>query len=126
MEHRALGHKVWAIADGYIPGWSNGPTPQMLSHEAVCILNTSERDAHVTLTLYFKDRNPAGPYRLTVSGKRTLHTRFNNLTDPEPVPTDTDYACLIESDIPIIVQHTRLDSRQAENGLFSTMACPLD
>jgi hypothetical protein len=29
---------------------------------------------------------------------------------------------VIESDVPIIVQYTRLDSRQAENALMSTIA----
>ena len=48
--------------------------------------------------------------------------RFNGLADPEPVPTDTDYASVIESDVPVVVQHTRLDSRQAENALLSTVA----
>jgi hypothetical protein len=60
-----IGHRRWAIAEGYIPGWSNGP---------------------------------------------------------EPSPVDTDYASAIESDVPIVVQHTRLDSRQAENALLSTIA----
>jgi hypothetical protein len=48
--------------------------------------------------------------------------RFNDLDDPEPIPKDTDFASFIESDVPIVVQHTRLDSRQAENALMSTMA----
>ncbi len=126
MANRAYGHKRWAIADGYIPSWSNGPAPQMISHEAVCMLNTSDDDAHVVLTIFFKDRAPAGPYQLTVSARRTLHMRFNDLSDPEPIPKDSDYACLVESDVSIVVQQTRLDSRQAENGLFSTVACPLD
>ncbi len=43
-----MGRRRWAIAEGYIPGWSHGPEPQMLSHEAVCLLNTSDEDAHVT------------------------------------------------------------------------------
>jgi hypothetical protein len=29
---------------------------------------------------------------------------------------------VIESDAPIVVQHTRLDSRQAENALITTIA----
>ena len=49
---------------------------------------------------------------------------FNDLNDPEPIPRDTDYASLIESDVPIVVQHTRLDSRQAENALITTIAFP--
>jgi hypothetical protein len=50
--------------------------------------------------------------------------RFNDLTDPEPVPLGTDYASVIESNVPIVVQHTRLDSRKAELALLSTMAFP--
>ena len=118
----AIGHKRWAIAEGYIPGWSNGPEPQFTSHETACLLNTSDEEANVEITVYFEDREPTGPYRMTVPARRTLHVRFNELTDPEPVPTDTDYASVIESDVPIVVQHTRLDSRQAENALLSTIA----
>ncbi|MDA8217088.1 MAG: sensory rhodopsin transducer [Dehalococcoidales bacterium] len=117
-----IGHTRWAIAEGYIPAWSNGPEPQMLSHETACLLNTADQEARVEITIYFKDREPAGPYRVTVPARRTLHLRFNSLNDPEPIPKDTDYASVIESDLPIVVQHTRLDSRQAENALLSTIA----
>jgi hypothetical protein len=121
-----IGHKRWAIAEGYIPGWSNGPEPQFTSHETACLLNTSDEEANVEITVYFEDREPAGPYRITVPARRTLHVRFNELTDPEPIPTDTDYASVIESDVVIVVQHTRLDSRQAENALLSTIAYASD
>jgi hypothetical protein len=43
--------------------------------------------------------------------------RFNDLRDPEPIPKGVDYASIIESDVPIVVQHTRLDSRQSEEAL---------
>jgi hypothetical protein len=76
----------------------------------------------VTITVYFSDREPAGPYQIIVPARRTLHVRFNDLEDPEPIPVDTDYASVIESDVPIVVQHTRLDSRQAQNALLSTIA----
>ncbi len=59
---------------------------------------------------------------VTVPARRTMHLRFNNLDDPEPIPHGTNYASVIESDVPIVVQHTRLDSRQAENALLTTMA----
>lgn len=117
-----IGEKSWAIAEGYIPPSSNGPFPQMISHETACILNTADEDANVEITIYFKDREPAGPYRVVVSARRTLHLRFNDLKDPEPIPSDTDYASVITSDIPIVVQHTRLDSRQSENALMTTLA----
>ncbi len=119
-----IGHRRWAIAEGYIPSWSNGPQPQFTSHETACLLNASDEEAHVEITVFFSDREPAGPYRITVPPRRTEHVRFNQLEDPEPIPTDTDYASVIESDVPVVVQHTLLDSRQAENALLSTIAYP--
>jgi len=119
---KTIGRKVWAIAEGYIPATSTGPEPQMTSHETVCILNAGDHDANVEVTIYYSDREPAGPYRLTVKARRTRHVRFNDLIDPAPIPLDTDYASVIRADVPVVVQHTRLDSRQAENALLSTMA----
>lgn len=121
-----IGHTRWAIAEGFIPGYSHGPEPQMTSHETACILNAGDNDAHVRITIFFSDREPAGPYEFIVPARRTKHVRFNNLDAPEPIPTDTDFASVIEADRPIVVQHTRLDSRQAENALISTLAFASD
>ena len=118
----SVGSRTWAIAEGYIPEGSTGPEPEMLSHETACILNASDQDAEVEITIYFSDREPAGPYRISVPARRTKHVRFNDLQDPEPVPLGSDYASAIRSNVPIVVQHTRLDSRQAENALLSTIA----
>lgn len=94
----------------------------MTSHETACLLNAADREAHVRVTVFFDERDPAGPYEVIVPPRRTRHVRFNELRDPEPVPRDTDYASVIESDVPIVVQHTRLDSRQSENALLTTIA----
>ena len=91
-----IGRRKWTIAEGYIPGWSHGPEPEMTSHETACILNATNQDAHVEIRIYFADR--------------------------EPILKSTDYASVIESDVPIVVQHTRLDSRQADNALITTIA----
>jgi hypothetical protein len=116
-----IGAQSWAIAEGFIPPRSSGPE-DMESHETACILNAGKRHAHVEITVFFSDRDPAGPYRLTIPGQRTLHVRLNELSDPEPIPPGKDYACVLISDEPIVVQHTRLDSRQAANALLSTVA----
>jgi hypothetical protein len=121
-----IGSKTWAIAEGYIPDSSTGEGSALLSHETVCLLNTNDVDAQVEITLYFKDREPVGPYRLTVAARRTRHVRFNDLQDPAPVPLATDYASVIRADVPIIAQHTRLDSRQPALALMSTIAFPAD
>jgi hypothetical protein len=119
---QAIGRRRWAIAEGYIPSESAFSDRALISHETACILNAGDREARIEITIVFADRDPVGPYRVTVGPRRTLHLRFNDLEDPKPVPRDTDYASIFESDVPIIVQHTRLDSRRAELALLSTMA----
>ena len=118
----AIGRKRWAIAEGYIPSESSFSHRALISHETACILNASDETAHVRITIFFVDRDPLGPYQVTVPARRTLHLRFNDLKDPAPVPRDTDYSSVFESDVPVILQHTRLDSRHAEVSLLSTTA----
>jgi hypothetical protein len=119
---KPIGKLRWAIAEGYIPTWSHGPEAQMTSHETACMLNAGEKDAHVRVTVFFSDRESIGPYEITVPAQRTRHVRFNDLTSPQPIPKGTDFSSVIESDVPIVVQHTRLDSRQDANALLSTIA----
>jgi hypothetical protein len=103
----AIGTTTWVIAEGYIPAWSHGPEPEFTSHETV-----------------FQGSRFGRPYRLTVPAKRTLHQRFNDLSEPASIPRGTDFASVIVSEVPIVVQHTGLDSRQSDNALITTIAYP--
>ena len=80
-----IGRRRWAIAEGYIPESSHGPEPEMTSHETACLLNTSDQDAHVEISIYFSDRESVGPYRVIVPANRAKHLRFNDLEDPAPI-----------------------------------------
>jgi len=117
----ALGHKRWAIAEGWIPSQSSFSDAALQSHETACILNAGDTTARVQITVFYADREPV-VYRVAVPARRTLHLRFNDLSEPEAIPRDTAYSSVFESDVPIVVQHTRLDSRRAEVSLLSTIA----
>ena len=119
-----IGSTLWVIGEGYLPTGGLEGDRAFESHEAYCILNTGADDAEVELTLYFTDRDPVGPYRATVPARRVVHLRPNDLEDPEPVPRDTDFAVVISADRPVVVQHTRLDSRQKRFSLMTTTAYP--
>lgn len=119
-----IGRTRWAVAEGYIPSQSSFSDRALISHETACILNAGDQEAHVNITIIFTDREPIGPYRVAVTARRTLHLRFNDLEQPAPVPRDTDYSSVFESDVPIIVQHTRLDSRHAEVSCFQPRLTP--
>jgi hypothetical protein len=123
---RLVGRKVWAIPGGYIPLKSNGVEPDFTSHDKVCILNATHDEATLEITFFYTDRDPIGPYSITVGARRVKHVRVNDLIDPEAVPLNTDYACLIEANVPVVVQFTHQDTRQAENAIFSSLAFPVD
>ncbi len=74
------------------------------------------------ITGFFADRELVGPCLVAVAARRTLHLRLNDLLETAPIPRDTAYSSVFESNVPIIVQHTLPDSRQAEMSLLSIMA----
>lgn len=118
------GHRVWLIPDGYLPEQSTG---DQVSHEAICVLNTGSEDAHLRLNFYFEDQEPVKNVAVTVGAERTRHLR---LDDPETVggivlPRGVPYAIRVESDLPITVQHSRLDTSQAALTLMTTIAYPV-
>lgn len=119
-----IGGTIWVVPDGFIPSGGAEGDPALECHESFSILNTGARDVHVEVTLYFADREPAGPYRARVPAERCLHLRPTDFTTPEPVPRDTDYSAVIQADGPVVVQQSRLDSRRGALALMSTVAYP--
>ena len=59
----SIGQTTWAIPEGLLhPGTKRpGSASEMTSHEACCILNVSEKDAHVAIRIFFEDRDPVWP-----------------------------------------------------------------
>jgi hypothetical protein len=119
---RPIGKCRWALAEGYLPEWSHSQDRRLISHEALCILNASDQNADVQIMVYFSDRDPVGPYSVHVPARRTKHLRFDDFLEPAPIPPGVDFSSVIESNTPIVVQHTRLDSRDPNIALMTTIA----
>lgn len=121
-----IGSRVWALAGGRVPLWSTGPEPERTSRDELCVLNTGDRDARVEIRFYYGDRDPVGPYRLCVGASRVREVRVNDLIDPEAVPLDTPYGCVVSADVPVVVQLSRHDTSQPANALLGLVAYPGD
>lgn len=116
------GKREWLVADCY---WPETTAPgHYVSHEAVCALNTSDRDARIELTLYFEDREPMAGFVAHCPARRTHHIRLDKLTDAAGghVPMGTPYAIHAVSDVNIIMQYSRLDATQPNCTLATTIA----
>lgn len=94
----AMGRRRWAITGETGPDGS--PTDE---REIMSILNAGDRPASVSLVVYFADRDPAGPYRLTVGAHRLAHVRLNELREPERLPAGVRYSAVVDSDLPVVV-----------------------
>lgn len=120
-----IGSRTWIIPDMY---WPEHTSPgRYVSHEAVCVLNPSDRDCEVVLDLYFEDREPVRGLRADCPAARTRHIRMDALADPagNPVPRGVPYAAVVFCSVPAVVQYTRVDTTQSENALMTTLAFPV-
>lgn len=115
------GKPRWFVPDGYLPAESSRGVE---SHEAACLLNVSGEDAHVAFTFYFEDREPIGPVELMVKARRTWHVRLDDpeILDGVELPRGVPYAYSVTSDVPIVLQHSRLDTSAGGYTLFTTLA----
>lgn len=117
------GHTYWVIPDGYIPPDSSG---SLESHESICVLNTGSEDATLEITIYFEDHDPLEHIQAEVPAKRTKHIRTASLrAGEESIPSGVPYAITVSSNVPVIIQYSRLDTTQPELALMSVMAYPL-
>ena len=113
---KEYGKKTWLIPDCFLNSVSKN---ENVSHEAICVINTTERDAHIDLTLFYEDRPVKTGYSAECGAMKTHHIRLD-------IPRDTPYAILVESSEPIVVQYSRLDTSAVEMALMTTIAYPVD
>lgn len=120
------GKKVWGFPGGYIPAESTGKEPEMLSKDEISILNTSQMDADISITIYYTDRDPVSGYKITVSAERVKQFRVNDLIDPHAIPLGLPYAAILESNTPVIIQWSKQITSEGKLGLMGAMAYPID
>jgi len=124
MKRKEHGARVWYVPDGYMP--HTPPALQesgLISHEAICIVNPTKQRARVTMTVYFEDRDPLRDIHFTVGAERSLHVRLDKpeMLGGKVIPFGIPYSLKVESDVPIIAQHSRLDITQPNLALFTTI-----
>lgn len=122
---KAYGKKTWLIPDAFLNSKSKN---ESISHEAICVINTSDVDAEISLTLFFEDRDKVTDFSSFCGAGRTHHIRLDKIRSEkgEMIPRDTPYAILVESNVEIVVQYSRLDTSEVEMALMTTIAYPVE
>ena len=119
--YNAHGKTFWFIPDAFYPVTDNG---EYVSHEAVCVLNTSDTDADIDITLYFEDKEPIGGFKAKCGARRTHHIRMDKIVsvDGLKVERGIPYAMTVESNVPIVVQYSRCDTTQEPLSFMGLLA----
>lgn len=117
----AIGKRRWAIAAGQVPVGSHGAEPAFTSRDQFCILNTGGDSAHVRVEVLYSHRPPVGPFRVTVAPRRMRQLRVNDLIFPEAVRLGEPIGLVFTSDVPVVVQYGRCDTRARANAGFMPM-----
>ena len=103
------GKKVWIFPDAELPPEGVNIIP---GHESIIITNTCEQDAHVKITLFYTDKDPAS-FTAAVRAQRVRCLRTNNPDDFGELTAafGEQYAIMLESDVPIVAQYGRAEPR---------------
>jgi hypothetical protein len=109
-EH-GFGARTWYFPDGDRPPMVQGsPEP----HEALMILNVSDRTAQILLDVFWTDRPPTFGLPVSVEAERVVSLRapwseVDADGAPFDIPVRTQYALRVRSDVPVICQYGRLE-----------------
>ncbi len=123
---KEIGKIDWAFSAGRIPFRSNGKEPDMVSHDKVSILNTTEEEAVVELFVFYEDEKPVGPFEIMIAPKRLKKVGFNFLIDPTAIYLERNYSCYMRSNVKVVVQFSRMNTGIDSNAEMGTMAFPSD
>lgn len=121
------GAKVWFIPDAYLATPADDD-PVYKNHEAICVINATADDAELHLDFYFADRDPFENVKIRIPAKRCYHVRMDV---PEQVggyeiPFDTPYGVRVRSNVPVVVQYSRMYATTHNISLMTTMAHAVD
>ena len=120
MAQEEFGRRVWFFPDGDLPPAGDG---SFKGHESLIILNPNDRDAEVTLTVYFEDCEAASPPAQTVKARRVRCIRMD-----QPIGSFRmsfgQYALKVQSTAPVICQIGRADVRQPNLAYYTVMGFP--
>lgn len=104
------GEKVWIFPDAELPPTGVNCIP---GHESLIITNTGNSDAHITITLFYTDKEPVTVPDIVVKARRVRCLRTNEETDfgTHTAVMGEQYAIMLESDEPVIAQYGRAEPR---------------
>ena len=117
------GKKSWCIVDGYKPPKYKGGVSDYIGHECYMILNTSDKDAHCSINVYYMDRPPVKNIQYTAPAERisSFYSHDEGIFGGLGIDESVQYSLLITSDVDVVVQYGRMDINQDNLAYIATL-----
>jgi hypothetical protein len=114
------GKNVWLFPDGELP--IPNKNSKLVAHEALMILNTSEKDANLKLSFYFTDQDPIENIPIVVKGKRVKCIRMDypDAIGGVKLSYEMQYALKVESDVKITATFGRLATTSDKMAFYTS------
>ena len=122
---KAYGKIDWAFAAGRIPFLSQGKEPEMTSHDKIAVLNVSGEEAVLKISIFYEDAPPR-EYEVKLRPRRLKKIRFNDLIDPEAIRMERNFSCFVRSNVPVVIQYSRMNTGSLMNAEMTSMGYPVD
>jgi hypothetical protein len=115
------GARTWYFPDGFLPAKQLEATVE--AHEALMILNVNDTPAHLRIDFYFEDREPilAVPVTIDAGRVRCIRLDWPQHLGGVRLPTCTQYAMRVESNVNVIIQQGRIDTTQPNLSYYGSM-----
>ncbi len=112
------GKTVWVFPDGELPPEGNF---ELKGHESIIILNMTQQEAEIYLTLYYVEEPPQGGIKINVAPERVRCIRTNDHRDMDGyvIPREKQYAMRFVSNVPVVMQYGRLDTRDQPMAFYT-------
>lgn len=94
-----------------------------ISHETVCVLNATNQEARLTITVYLEDEAPLTGRIACCPPQRTNPVRLDqiHIPDGKHIPRNKLYAVHVQSSCPVIIQYSRMDISQPSTALMTSI-----
>ena len=121
-----IGKKIWVFPDAYLPAKGNAyktsSSGNQYSHESLCIVNYSLKDANLVIDFLYEDEEPKENFKTIIGAKKSLHLRLDNIrVNDMYLPREKPYSIILKSDIKIVAQLSRLDTTSEFNSFMTAM-----
>lgn len=117
---KEYGAKRWFFPDGDRPPvhrQENG------ADETIVIVNTSDKPAHIRMTVYYTNRDPGPDIPLTVPAERVKCFSTRRLAEEGLLDTEIheQYAFVLESDVAVAAQYIKLSDDDQPMHVYGMM-----